>query len=58
MLSNPSRPLRQVAKAVGYGDESDLCKNFKLVTGCSPKQYVRLSQTIAGDAGSSPSANH
>jgi AraC-like DNA-binding protein len=57
MLSDPRRPLSLVAADVGYTDETDLCKNFKLVTGCSPKQYVRLSHTIAGDVGSSPSAD-
>ena len=45
ILTEPHLPLRLVAEAVGYRDDAELCHNFKLVTGCSPKQYLRLRQS-------------
>lgn len=45
LLSDPHVPLRLIAKAVGYRDDTDLCHNFKHVLGCSPKQYLRLRQS-------------
>lgn len=48
LIAAPARPLRRIAQDVGYKDETDLCHAFRLVTGCSPRQYIRLSQTIPG----------
>ena len=42
--SNPRLSLNHVARKTGFKDDKDLCHNFKLVTGCSPKQFIRLSR--------------
>jgi AraC-like DNA-binding protein len=42
---NPRRHLRHIARAVGFKDDADLCHNFKRLTGCSPRQYLRLRQS-------------
>jgi AraC-like DNA-binding protein len=43
LSSNPRLSLSHVAKKTGFKDDKDLCHNFRFVTGCSPKQYVRLT---------------
>lgn len=45
MLARPDLPLNKVASKTGFRDDKELCHAFKLVTGCSPKQFLRLSQS-------------
>jgi AraC-like DNA-binding protein len=43
LIANPRGRLREIARAVGYKDGSEMCHHFKRATGYSPKKYIERS---------------
>ncbi|MBJ6765961.1 AraC family transcriptional regulator [Myxococcaceae bacterium JPH2] len=48
LLLEPGLPIASIALAVGFCDQSALSRQFKLVTGLSPRQYRQLFGRGAG----------
>jgi two-component system, response regulator YesN len=40
-LRQSGRHLKEIARLVGYRTDSDLCRDFKRVLGCSPRRYTK-----------------
>jgi Response regulator containing CheY-like receiver domain and AraC-type DNA-binding domain len=40
LLSMPDAHMNEISEAVGYANESSFFRNFKLVHGCSPQQWL------------------
>ena len=40
LLSMPEARMNEISEAVGYANESSFFRNFKLVHGCSPQQWL------------------
>ena len=40
LLTNPTARMSEISEAVGYANESSFFRNFKLVHGCTPQQWL------------------
>jgi len=41
LLKNPALPIREIAEAVGFNDESNFYRSFRKKTGLSPSEYKK-----------------
>jgi AraC-like DNA-binding protein len=46
LLSNTQQKIQDIAELTGFGNAYYFCRAFKMVQGCSPKEYRRVNRSI------------